>query len=265
MSWYRKQDATPFDQVAIAGLFFLDGDIVSRATYNQWTVGMKFPLIAFPSGVTREVWSFTSDPHDLLVHLFGELDLRLFSDRDAGFRQAFSIAEQVGYGVKKRGDSELELVSHAVDEHLIVTYDNRLNVMLDVRHAPQPTVAVQPPLLDAQSRAKLPPLYSGEQTGLGMDAIAQVKFFAADSGWTWYASEGSPVDGAGYFDTENEKVDFLFFGLVIGYEIEVGYFSLSELTHVRGPFGLSIERDKDYQPKTLRELQAQHRKERGGA
>jgi hypothetical protein len=37
---------------------------------------------------------------------------------------------------------------------------------------------------------------------------------------------------------------------------------LSELSDTRGPFGLSIERDKFYQPKTLRELQEQHRKER---
>jgi hypothetical protein len=119
----------------------------------------------------------------------------------------------------------------------------------------------QPVLLDAASRAKLPPLYSNEQ--LGLNALAQVKFFTPDSNWSWYASEGSPVDENGYFDTDKEKVDFLFFGLVIGLEIELGYFGLAELTGALGPLGLPIERDLYYEPKTLGELQKQHRAERG--
>lgn len=115
----------------------------------------------------------------------------------------------------------------------------------------------QPTLLDDESRAKLPVLYSNEQ--LGLAALAQVKFFTPDGGWTWYASEGSPVDENGYFDTDKEKVDFLFFGLVIGLEIEYGYFSLSELTEVRGSLGLPVERDLYYEPKPLQELEKQHR------
>ncbi|OGO76840.1 MAG: hypothetical protein A3K41_10995 [Chloroflexi bacterium RIFOXYD12_FULL_57_15] len=65
---------------------------------------------------------------------------------------------------------------------------------------------------------------------------------------TWYASE---------FDGEE-----IFFGLVIGYEIEFGYFALSELQTTRGPFGLQIERDLHYESKSLRELKAMHEKER---
>ena len=103
-------------------------------------------------------------------------------------------------------------------------------------------------LLDEKSREKLPPLYSGEEQGL--DALAQVKFFTPDAQWTWYASE---FDG-----------DDIFFGLVIGLEIEFGYFSLSELKSVRGPLGLPIERDLHYEPKSLRELRDQHKKDRGG-
>ena len=64
-------------------------------------------------------------------------------------------------------------------------------------------------LLDQESREKLPPLYSGEEQGL--DAHAQVKFFTPDAQWTWYASEFNGDD--------------IFFGLVIGLEIEFGYFS----------------------------------------
>ena len=88
-------------------------------------------------------------------------------------------------------------------------------------------------LLDLESREKLPPLYSGEEKGL--DALAQVKFFTPDSNWTWYASE---------FDGND-----LLFGLVIGYEIELGYFSLAELKSVKGPLGLLIERDLYYRPR----------------
>lgn len=98
------------------------------------------------------------------------------------------------------------------------------------------------PLLDQESREKLPKLYDGEEKGL--DALAQVKFFTPDSNWTWYASE---------FDGEDT-----FFGLVSGLEVELGYFSLKELEEVRGPLGLLIERDVDFEAKSLKELQEWH-------
>lgn len=80
---------------------------------------------------------------------------------------------------------------------------------------------------------------------------------------TWYASEGSYIDEDGYFDTDKPKVDYLFFGLVVGFEIELGYFSLSELSQAHGALGLHVERDLYYQPKTLEELQKFHQAERG--
>ncbi|MCB9437272.1 MAG: DUF2958 domain-containing protein [Anaerolineales bacterium] len=107
-------------------------------------------------------------------------------------------------------------------------------------HEPRPDRLV--PLLDDESRAKLPPLYSNE--ALGMQAIAPVKFFTPDAGWTWYPTE---------FDGED-----VFFGLVAGLEVELGYFSLSELLSVRGSLGLPVERDLYYTPTTLAELQRIH-------
>jgi len=98
-------------------------------------------------------------------------------------------------------------------------------------------------LLPKEIREKLPPLYANEE--LGLDALAQVKFFTPDSNWTWYASE---------FDGED-----IFFGLVSGFEVELGYFSLSELDAVSGPLGLPIERDLHYHPKKLKELMDMHR------
>ena len=102
-------------------------------------------------------------------------------------------------------------------------------------------------LLDKASRERLPALYSNEERGL--DAEAQVKFFTPDSSWSWYASE---------FDGED-----IFFGLVSGFEVELGYFSLTELESVTGPLGLPIERDLYFQPKSLKELMEYHRQMRG--
>lgn len=62
------------------------------------------------------------------------------------------------------------------------------------------------------------------------DAIVVAKFFSPTSCWTWYATE---------YDPESR----IFFGLVKGFESELGSFSLDELESVRGPFGLGIERD----------------------
>ncbi len=94
-------------------------------------------------------------------------------------------------------------------------------------------------LLTKELEAKLPPLYS--QDGKGGEALALVKFFTPDSSWTWYATEYDPV----------ERV---FFGLVDGLEKELGYFSLDELESVKGPLGLSIERDIYFEPTRIKEL-----------
>lgn len=92
-------------------------------------------------------------------------------------------------------------------------------------------------LLTKENRRALPPLYS--QDGMGMDAIAHVKFFTPDSNWTWYATE---FDG-----------DDTFFGLVDGLDCELGYFSLRDLQTVRGVLGLPVERDRYFTPKPLRD------------
>jgi hypothetical protein len=93
-------------------------------------------------------------------------------------------------------------------------------------------------LLPIELKEQLPNLYSGEEYGLESKAL--VKFFTPDSNWTWFASE---------FDGED-----IFFGLVSGFEVELGYFSLSELERVKGPMGLPIERDLHFQPKSLQKL-----------
>ena len=89
----------------------------------------------------------------------------------------------------------------------------------------------------------LPPLYA--QDDKGEQAIVHVKFFTPDSSWTWYATEYDPEEG-------------MFFGLVVGMETELGYFSLDELKSARGPLGLAIERDIHWKPKTIAEVREMH-------
>ncbi len=93
-------------------------------------------------------------------------------------------------------------------------------------------------LITEEIKKTLPKLYSQEK--LGFEAIAYLKFFTPDSNWTWYITE---------FDGND-----LFFGLVDGFEKELGYFSLSEIKGARGPFGLKIERDLYFTPTKLKEL-----------
>src|SRR5258708_1051791 len=111
-------------------------------------------------------------------------------------------------------------------------------------------------LLTQEIRKKLPELYmSGtEETG----SLVYVKYFLPGTNWTWYATEGSYVDEDGYCDTDKKKVDFVFWGWVVGHEMELGYFSLKELEAVRGPLGLPVERDLYFKPVQLKEIEAMY-------
>lgn len=79
---------------------------------------------------------------------------------------------------------------------------------------------------------RLPKLYSTENVE-AEKKVAVFKFFAPWCNWRWYVVEGDKLDDG----------DFMFFGYVQGHENEWGYFLLSELEAIRGPFGLKIERD----------------------
>jgi hypothetical protein len=93
-------------------------------------------------------------------------------------------------------------------------------------------------LLPQEVKDNLPKLYSTERLE---DPEVKIKFFCPWSNWTWYATEGQ----------EDEDGDFRFFGLTDGHEKELGYFVLSELMSVRGPGGLTIERDLHFKPQPL--------------
>jgi hypothetical protein len=93
-------------------------------------------------------------------------------------------------------------------------------------------------LLTPEIERTLPPLRSTD--GLGDRAIARVKFFTPWTFWTWYATEYDPTER-------------LFFGKVVGVEMELGYFLLDELEAIQGPAGLTIERDLQWFPRPLLE------------
>ena len=96
-------------------------------------------------------------------------------------------------------------------------------------------------LFPQEMREKLVDLHANED--LGLDALAQVKFFQPVTNWTWYASE---------FNGDN-----VFFGLVIGFVAEYGYFTLSELESMAG----WIARDTDFVPHALNALKSHYDKE----
>jgi Protein of unknown function (DUF2958) len=102
-------------------------------------------------------------------------------------------------------------------------------------------------LLTEELKQQLPPLYSQENV---KDPMVICKFFHPLSSLTWYAIEGSPVDENGYYDTEKEKVDFLFFGWIHSDQSELVYFSLNEMEAINVG-GLGIERDLHFTPKPL--------------
>src|SRR5918999_4395082 len=81
-------------------------------------------------------------------------------------------------------------------------------------------------LLPDSLKERMPPLYAKENE---TDPIIECKFFDPVGSWTWCAAEGSPVDEEGLYDTDKEKVDYLFFGYVVGHSPDLGYFSLNEL------------------------------------
>jgi len=91
-------------------------------------------------------------------------------------------------------------------------------------------------LMTEEIRRVIPKLYSQEKV---KDPMVYVKFFSPYSNWTWYATE---------FDGEDR-----FFGLVKGFEDELGYFSLQELAEANRNGLPLVERDTGFSPKRLSE------------
>jgi DUF2958 family protein len=95
-------------------------------------------------------------------------------------------------------------------------------------------------LIPSSIMKDMPALYGTEHLPLAQK-IVRVKLFVPWSSWTWYLIE-CETDGP------------IAWGLVVGHESEFGYIDLTELKSVRGPGGLTIERDIHFTPCTIAEL-----------
>ena len=83
----------------------------------------------------------------------------------------------------------------------------------------------------------IPKLYETEEQ---KDPIAHIKLFI--DGWTWYVIE---IDKSDYNTC---------YGLVDGFEQELGYFSLSELESISDSYGLKAELDSSFKATRLSKI-----------
>jgi len=115
-------------------------------------------------------------------------------------------------------------------------------------------------VLTKEVKEKLPKLYSqdGKEP---METKVVVKFFDPTGSWTWYATEGEPTGEKIQEGAFKDEDDYKFFGYVKGFEGELGYFTLGELSTAKslckGLQALPIERDINFGfNKTLAEVMA---------
>ncbi len=131
-------------------------------------------------------------------------------------------------------------------------------------------------LLTQEDRNRIPPLYSQEDKGDA--AIVHVCLFHPLSDWHWYITEGTAIiddgndnthevplsrlqrinmgNGRAWFmerSTRHPVLDIRLFGMVHGFEAELGYMSWREMRETR-VMGLYLERDTHWTPKPLSEL-----------
>lgn len=92
------------------------------------------------------------------------------------------------------------------------------------------------------------PMVGADAANAG-EPFARVKLFNPSGSWTWYLTEYDPETGE-------------CFGLVDGFEEELGYFNLNEIAAIRGQFGLPVERDLHWRPRPLADCYRARRSKR---
>lgn len=100
-------------------------------------------------------------------------------------------------------------------------------------------------LLPKDIAKTIPPLYWTEKQNTASPPLVYAKFFSPFNDWRWFVLE---YDG-----------DDTFFGLVVGWEAELGYFSLKDLSDasITLPDGTrvpAVERDLGFEVKSLDEV-----------
>lgn len=92
-------------------------------------------------------------------------------------------------------------------------------------------------LIPKEIKEQIPKLYDTEDQ---KDPIVFCKLFL--DGWTWFITELS-IDG-----------DICFGYVVSPFERELGYFSLNEISEIKGSLGLSVELDDHFTPVPLSKI-----------
>lgn len=130
---------------------------------------------------------------------------------------------------------------------------------------------MQRQLLTDDDRALLPGPYETEQQGDA--AVAYVRLSVPGTYWEWFIVEAAAVveeadrtvelslqaaadrglRAIGDRDETGELVVVLFFGLVNGHDVEMGYFSLGELLSITG---FPVVRDNSWQARPMGEVRA---------
>ena len=88
----------------------------------------------------------------------------------------------------------------------------------------------------------IPALYANESVSDYDGVVAVAKLFSPYNGWRWFITEWEAETGT-------------CFGLVQGFETELGYFELTELAEVTVLGGVpAVERDLYWKPMTLGEI-----------
>jgi hypothetical protein len=236
MAWMNKEIPLTFDREPMEGFGYFHGDLMAKRYRQDWMQGKKYPLLTLPT-LTRELLSQNEQP---FVRLFGHLQLPYHVTRDEAFdifAEPLSAPEPTA--VIRKGEDVIDIRKLMSKQGYLLTFDNAERRIANIVHTPDHAME----LLDGEQRAALPQLRATED--LSDEAIAVVKFFTPDGNWTWWATE---------FDGND-----LFFGLVSGFEVEYGYFSLSELEQLRGVLGLPVERDLYFRPQSLSHIHEQLR------
>ena len=96
-------------------------------------------------------------------------------------------------------------------------------------------------LLTNEQLQSIPELYAST---ILKDPICKFKIFLPNSNWTWYIIE---IDKSDYNTC---------YGLVDGFEQELGYFTIRELENLKGMFGLKVELDTSFKPTKLSKIRA---------
>ena len=94
-------------------------------------------------------------------------------------------------------------------------------------------------LLTNEQLKSIPELYAST---ILKDPICRFKIFLPNSNWTWYVIE---IDKSDYNTC---------YGLVDGFEQELGYFTIRELENLRGQFGLKVELDISFKATRLSKI-----------